>query len=151
MVRCLTKNRSYFSCPSSLSAGRALLFLGMAGPVIWTITLSHTPLVSGRLWNTTVMLLKSDSAAEEGVGVGKRHTERRWGCDCVFVFFVFLCFLFAPCGRVLTCMNGASDVRAFARACTDFSWQACAQSISSFRRGNGAFYVIGLAVSHFHI
>lgn len=62
------KNRSYFSCPSSLSAGRALLFLGIAGPVIWTITLSHTPLVSGRLWNTTVMLLKSDSTAEEGRG-----------------------------------------------------------------------------------
>lgn len=88
-MRCLTKNRSYFSCPSSLSAGRALLFLGMAGPVIWTITLSHTPLVSGRLWNTTVMLLKSDSAAEEGRW-GKRRTQRRWGCDCVFgVFFVF--------------------------------------------------------------
>lgn len=78
----------------------------------------------------------------------KRHTERRWGCDSVLGF---ICVLFAPCGGVLTCMNGASDVRALVRACLDLSWQACAQSICSLRRGNGAFYVIGLAVSHFHI
>lgn len=94
------KNRSYYSCPSFLSAGRALLFLGMAGPVIWTITLSHTPLVSGRLWNTTVMLLKSDSAAEEGGG----DVQRGGGVVIVFGFLFSFCALW-----LCTCIYEWSD------------------------------------------
>lgn len=64
---------------SSLIFGPSSTILGIAGPVIWTINLSHTPLVSGRLWNNTMMLLKSDRAAGE---------EKQWGvCD----YYVFLC------------------------------------------------------------
>ena len=48
--------------------------LGMAGPVIWTINLSHIPLCSGRLWNNTTMLLKSDRAA----GEEKKNSGRVW-------------------------------------------------------------------------
>lgn len=61
--------------------GPSTTILGMAGPVIWTINLSHTPLVCGWLWNTTMMLLKSDRAAGE---------EKQWGCGLLFFFFCAL-------------------------------------------------------------
>lgn len=62
--------------------GQSTTILGMAGPVIWTINLSHTPLVSGWLWNTTMMLLKSDRAA------GK---EKQWGRVIICFFFFLMC------------------------------------------------------------
>lgn len=61
----------------SLIFGPSTTILGMAGPVIWTINLSHTPLVSGWLWNTTMMLLKSDRAAGE---------EKQWGRVIIIIF-----------------------------------------------------------------
>lgn len=76
----------------TLIVGLSTTILGMAGPVIWTINLSHTPLVSGWLWNTTMMLLKSDRAAGE---------EKQWGR-------VIICFFFyVPCERVFTFVYGA--------------------------------------------
>lgn len=63
MKNCWYDQASWFS-PLLLTLGQALLsILGMVGPL--TINLSHTALVSGRLWNNTMMLLKSDKAAGE--------------------------------------------------------------------------------------
>lgn len=56
------------------------------GPVIWTIYLSHTPLVSGRLWNNVTMLLKRGSKRKKNCGVRG----------------------FCARGGVVTCVNGAS-------------------------------------------
>lgn len=118
--------------PGPARLGPARLFLAVAGPVIWTITLSHTPLLSGSLWNTTVMLLKSERSRR-----GQTTTERRcvWGRGrlwlCASFFFLSLFVLFSmPCGCVFTCMNG---IRTCVRACP--SWQACAHLICSLSVG----------------
>lgn len=62
----------------TLIFGPSTTILGMAGPVIRTINLSPTPLVSGWLWNTTMMLLTSDRAAGE---------EKQWGRVIICLFF----------------------------------------------------------------
>lgn len=60
--------------------GPSTTILSMAGLVIWTITLSHTPLLSGWWYNITMMLLKSESADGE---------EKQWGR-------VIICFFVCP-------------------------------------------------------
>lgn len=111
---------NFRSFPFSL--GQVLLFLGMAGPVIWTINSSHTPLVSGWLWNTTMMLLKSDRAAGE---------EKQWGRVIIIIFFFVV-----PCECVFTCVNGSERGLSLCVWVFFFlSWQACASLICSFSVG----------------
>lgn len=118
--------------PFLISVGCTLLFFwSKASPVIWTITVSHTPLVSGWWWNTATMLLKSDRAAGE---------EKQWRCVIIIIFcalwvciymcewsislFVCVCFYFP--GEHVHCWSALS------------AWVLC-------------IYVIGLAVSYPHI
>lgn len=92
------------------------------GPVIWTIKSSHTPLVSGRSWNTAMMLLKSEKS-RRGRKRKKKKTKKQWGCVVIKVFF----FFFVARGRVLHVWMERAWLEL--DACVHervLPWQACA-------------------------
>lgn len=106
------------------------------GPVIWTIKSSHTPLVSGRSWNTAMMLLKSAAGGEKG----RKKNKKQWGCVVIKVFFFFLW----PVVVYYMC-EWSEPGLSLMRVCTSVFFPG------KRVRGYDAFYVSGLCVSYFHI
>lgn len=122
----------HFVFLSLFSLGQVLLFWAMAGPVIWTINLSHTPLV---FWVVVGTLLWCYWKAIEPLGWGWGEGGNsvcggREGCD--YYYFLFLMcpvsvYLHVWMERVwLLSLFVCKSVCGFFCFFCFFSWQACA-------------------------